>query len=365
MRILFRYVFREFCQPLAYCLTGFLSIYVLFELFGVFNRMMEAKPGWERIVIYFAGYLAPYFEWLAPACLMLATLYTMWSFCRHSELIAMRASGVGFFAIVRPMLLAAFIMAVFVSWVNEAFVPKYGQWAKQFRNAKFEVAAMSNQDNIVYHNAVASRTWNVGAAMNDDATLLEDVAISEDWPSGGRKRTIKSPRAEYLDGEWWLMEPIVFYFDTNGVEIPSPVPELEKLSFRRFPDFSESPRDFVLQNRDPAFYSTSDRLRFMSTHPNMSQKFRREMEYDLWAQLASPFACIVITLFAIPAGVATGRQSVFKGIVGALVMFFAFYALTIGCMILSRIGFMPAIPAAILPGIVFLGAGVYMFHRQR
>jgi lipopolysaccharide export LptBFGC system permease protein LptF len=97
----------------------------------------------------------------------------------------------------------------------------------------------------------------------------------------------------------------------------------------------------------------------------MSQKFRREMEYDLWAQLASPFACIVITLFAIPAGVATGRQSVFKGIVGALVMFFAFYALTIGCMILSRIGFMPAIPAAILPGIVFLGAGVYMFHRQR
>ena len=42
MRILFRYVFREFCVPLAYCLTGFLSVYVLFELFGVFNRMMEA-----------------------------------------------------------------------------------------------------------------------------------------------------------------------------------------------------------------------------------------------------------------------------------------------------------------------------------
>ena len=80
MRILFRYVFREFCIPLAYCLTGFLSIYVLFELFGVFNRMMEAKPGGAKIVLYFAGYIAPYFEWLAPACLMLAALYTMWSF---------------------------------------------------------------------------------------------------------------------------------------------------------------------------------------------------------------------------------------------------------------------------------------------
>ena len=365
MRILFRYVFREFCIPLTYCLSGFLSIYVLFELFGVFNRMMEAKPGWKCAITYFAGYLAPYFEWLAPACLMLATLYTMWSFCRHSELIAMRASGVGFFAIVRPMLFAAAMMAGVVSWVNEAFVPKYGQWAKQFRAAKFKNSEMLHLDNIVFHNVSASRTWNVGAMLNDDATVLEDVNISEDWPSGGRKRTIKSPRAEFLDGEWWLVNPVTFHFDANGLEIPSTVPELEKLTFRKFPEISELPRDFILQNRDPAFYSTSDRIRFLRTHPNMSAKFRREMEYDLWAQLMSPLACVVITLFAIPAGVATGRQSVFKGIVGALVMFFAFYALTIGCLVLARIGYLPSMPAAIIPGILFLGAGVYMFHRQR
>ena len=365
MRILFRYVFREFCVPLAYCLTGFLSIYVLFELFGVFSRMMEAKPGWMKTVLYFAGYLSPYFEWLAPAALMLAALYTMWSFCRHSELIAMRASGVGFFSIVRPMLVVALMMAVFVGWVNEEFVPRYAQWAKQFRAARFKDSEMEREDNIVYHNVKASRTWNVGAAMNDSATALEDVSISEDWPGGGRKRTIKAPRAEYLDGEWWLMKPTSFYFDANGTEIPSPHPELDALALRSVPDFDETPRDFILQNRDTEFYSTADRLRFLATHPNMTAKFRREMEYDLWAQIVSPLACIIITLFAIPAGVATGRQSVFKGILGALAMFFAFYALTIGCLVLARIGWMPAIPAALLPDVVFLAIGMCLFHRQR
>lgn len=365
MRILFRYVFREFCIPLAYCLTGFLSIYVLFELFGVFNRIMEAKPGGAKIVLYFAGYIAPYFEWLAPACLMLAALYTMWSFCRHSELIAMRASGVGFFAIVRPMLVVAVLMAVFVGWVNEVFVPRYGQWAKQFRAARFKAAEMEREDNIVYHNVGASRTWNVGAAMNDDARALEEISISEDWPEGGRKRTIKAARADYLDGEWWLSSPTFFYFDRHGTEMPSEKPALEALSFRCFPEFDESPRDFILQNRSPEYYSTVDRLRFLATHPNMSAKFRREMEYDLWAQIAAPLACLVITLFAIPAGVATGRQSVFKGIVGALLMFFAFYAMTIGCLVLSRLGYLPAIPAAFLPDAVFLGIGIYLFHRQR
>lgn len=365
MRILFRYVFREFCVPLAYCLTGFLSIYVLFELFGVFSRLMEAKPGWMVAVTYFAGYLSPYFEWLAPACLMLAALYTMWNFCRHSELIAMRASGVGFFAIVRPMLVAATAMAIFVAWVNESFVPRYAQWAKQFRSAHFNADEMKVEDNLVYYNVNASRTWNVGAVMNRDATAMEEVSISEDWPDGGRRRTIKAARAEFLDGEWWLWRPVSFYFSKTGEDIPSPTPALEDLEFRVFPDFDEKPCDFLIQNRDPEYYSTRDRIRFMSTHPNMSEKFRREMEYDLWAQIAAPLACIVITLFAIPAGVATGRQSVFKGIVGALLMFFAFYALTIGCLVLARMGFMPAIIAAFLPDVVFLGVGSYLFYRQR
>ena len=201
--------------------------------------------------------------------------------------------------------------------------------------------------------------------MNDDATVLEDVAISENWPDGGRKRTVKAARAEYLDGEWWLDGAETFHFDANGQEVPSPTPALESLNLRMFPEFQEQPRDFLLQNRNPEFFSTGDRIRFLGTHPDMTAKFRREMECELWSQIAAPLACIVITLFAIPAGVATGRQSVFKGIVAALVMFFAFYALTVGCMVLSRIGYMHAFVAAFLPDVVFVSIGVYLFYRQR
>ena len=43
MGILSRYVFREFLSPLFYCLVGFVSIYVLFDLFGSFSRMLEAR----------------------------------------------------------------------------------------------------------------------------------------------------------------------------------------------------------------------------------------------------------------------------------------------------------------------------------
>lgn len=367
MKILSRYVFREFCVPLFYCMAGFLSIYLLFELFGSFSRLVAAKPGFLKAALYFAGYLAPYFKWMAPACLMLATLYTMWNFCRHSELTAMRASGIGFFTIVKPLLLAAAVMALLVGWVNEAFVPKYGQWAKQYRAHRFNEEAMEKVDDIVYHNAAASRTWRVGLLINDEASILEDVSVSVNYPgTGTRKMTIVSPRAECLDGVWYLMHPEITYYTELGEETPSPTPELDKLTLRPFAEFDESPRDFLVQNRgDLTFCSVAERLHYLKTHPSITSEARGSMTYDLIAQIVSPLACIVITLFAIPAGIATGRQSVFKGIVAALGMFFAFYAVTILCMVLAKKFGMPPLPAALLPDAVFFGVGLHLFRLHR
>ena len=365
MKILSRYVFREFCVPLAYCLVGFVSLYVLFELFGSFSRLMAAKPGAAKTVAYFAGYFAPYFQWVAPACLMLATLYTMWRFCRHSELVAMRASGIGFFAIAKPVLFAAALLAALVAWVNESYVPAHAQWAKQFRAARFDEDRMEASDNIVYRNAAAMRTWNVGAAVAEDATALEDVVVTDDWPAGGRRRTIHSDRAEFLDGKWWFQSPRVAYYSESGEEIASPVPELERLTLRTFPGVDEMPRDFLLQNRDWQFNSVADRRRFLDTHPALSKDTRIGYEYDFWAQLLAPFACLVVTLFAIPAGIATGRQSVFKGIISALALFFAFYALVIGCMALAKKAVLPPTVAAALPYLVFTAVGIRMFWKQR
>lgn len=368
MKILTRYVLREFAKPLAYCLLGFASIYLLFELFGSFSRLVAARPGWGPALAYLVGYVAPYFEWMAPACLMLATLYTMWNFCRHSELIAMRASGIGFLAIVKPLLVVATLMAVAVGYVNEFYVPRNGQWAKQFKAARFKHEAMDSADDLVFHNAREDRTWKVGMLVTPDATVMEHVKVSVNYPAaagGGRRMTVNAPRVEYLDGMWYFDHPSVLYYSPAGEEMASPTPGLEGLTLRTFPGFSERPDDFLLQNRDWAYYSTRDRLRYLETHPSLSAEDRRDYAYDLWAQVVAPLACIVITLFAIPAGIATGRQSVFKGVVGALCLFFAYYGTTIGLMIATKSGLLPPVPAAVLPPVVFMAIGSVLFWRQR
>ena len=366
MRILTRYVLREFLIPLFYCLTGFVSIYVLFDLFGSFSRMVEGKVSFAAAALYFCGYFAPYFHYIAPAALMLATLYTMWSFCRHSEIVAMRASGVSFLAIVRPLLAVAILMAGAVAWVNEVFVPARAQWAAQLKAEHFDLEQLGRFDDVVLRNALGCRTWNVNGVPGGRGDRLEGVRVTADRPAGGaRLYTLTADRADYLDGEWWFTGAKVQHYDAQGQEIATPTPEADALSFRCFAEFDETPEDFLLQNRPWKFNSVRDRLRYLARHPDLSAEARRDSLYDTWAQIAAPLACLIITLFAIPAGIASGRQSVFRGIVGALVMYFSFYGLTIAMMVVAKNGWLPPVVAALLPDVVFLVLGVRAFFKQR
>ena len=366
MRILTRYVLREFLVPLFYCLTGFVSIYVLFDLFGSFSRMMNAHISFADAALYFCAYLAPYFHYIVPAALMLATLYTMWSFCRHSEIIAMRASGVSFLAIVKPLLAVAFLTSCAVVWVNESFVPRKAQWAAQMKTNQFDQSLLAKADNIVFRNAPANRTWNVNSLLDEDGEHLKDVKVVIDRPNGGaRLLTVTAERADYLDGEWWFTAPHVQHYDAQGQEVATPTPELDALDVRCFDMLNEKPSDFLMQNRPWKFNSVRDRLRYLKTHPDLSADARRDSLYDTWAQVMAPWACIIITLFAIPAGIASGRQSVFKGILGALGLYFAFYGCTIAMMVVAKNGWCPPVLAAVLPDVLFLFLGVRAFLKQR
>ena len=166
---------------------------------------------------------------------------------------------------------------------------------------------------------------------------LKDVRVTVDRPNGARLMNVVAERADYLDGEWWMTGVTVQHYDADGREVASPTPELDELSTRSFPQFEERPSDFIMQNRDWAYNSVADRIRFVRHHPDLSEKMLRKY----------------------------GRQSVFKGIVGALLMFFAFYGLVIGCMVGSDIGWLPPILAAVLPHAVFLAIGGWLFYRQR
>jgi lipopolysaccharide export LptBFGC system permease protein LptF len=109
-----------------------------------------------------------------------------------------------------------------------------------------------------------------------------------------------------------------------------------------------------------------DKFRFIAMRKGESTPDqRRENIYDAWAQALAPLACIIMILFSIPAGVASSRQSVFKGVVVALALFFLFWAVTLGCKAaVSLYSSVPPILAAVLPHALFLVLGCRLFRTR-
>jgi lipopolysaccharide export LptBFGC system permease protein LptF len=245
---------------------------------------------------------------------------------------------------VRPLLVVAALMALAVAAINEFYAPHAAEQARAMRENRFKPLTNTEILNIPYYNHQARRVWRINHMRSDQPNRIEGVRISFDRPDGSRQLDITCRSAEYLDGLWWLFYPQYQYFDELNNPIENPKPQLADLVIRAMPELNESPRDFLLMNKAWEVASKT---------------------FDVHARLAAPFSCLIITLFAIPAGMASGRQSVFKGVLLAVALFFGFYVVTNGCMVLAKNGLMPVILGAWCANVIFLAAGLALFYRQR
>ena len=100
------------------------------------------------------------------------------------------------------------------------------------------------------------------------------------------------------------------------------------------PAFSETPRDILRSERDPDFYSMQDMLREVRGETTRDPAKWFNIHY----RLASPWACVILVLFAIPTGMTTSRQGTIRGIVSSLIIFFGFFVMSFICAGLGRAG---------------------------
>jgi lipopolysaccharide export system permease protein len=363
MKILQKYVLREFLTPFLYCFATFYGLYVLCTLFSTFKKLAEAHASAGFVAHFLVAYMSPYVVWLLPASLMLAALYTMWRFCHHGEIVAMRANGLSYATIVTPILSVAAVAAVACTLNEEFYMPQGRAFAERAAKSNFHPPPAVIRS-LEYYHYDARRIWRINRMDFDHPNVLEGVRITIERPDGRKIVDIDCRRAEYLDGLWWLFTPQYRYFDAQGNQVTPPANPLLQLTIRPMPHFTERPRDFVIEGKEWEYLSVRDMLARLGAHPQTQDQGRL---YDLHARLALPWSCLVITLFAIPAGIATGRQSVFKGVLLAIALFFGFYMTSLGCALLAKneaIALTPWI-AAWLPNFTFFGAGLALFARLR
>ncbi|MDA0577994.1 MAG: LptF/LptG family permease [Verrucomicrobia bacterium] len=367
MKIIDRYMLRSLLLPLSYCLIAFSMLFIVLDLFEHLSKLLDAKAPVRLIATYYLALLLPTLEYLAPASLMLGTLYALWQLTRNNELIAMQASGLSLHRILTPFLSVALVFALSLAVVKETIGARAFVWTTSIRENRFHLPSDDNEDkNLAYYDSGTRRLWLVEHFNELSPGVLRDVKITQERADGTRVHDLLASRAEHLDGTWWFHNLRAQQYDEQDNPVGAVAPMATRATdIRELPELTESPASFAIEVRNWMFLSTWDMIRYMREHPDLAEETALRKRYDIHSRLAAPWACLVVTLFGIPAGAKTGRQSPLTGIFLAVAFFLAYYLLIQVGLMLGKRGTVAPWFGAWLSNFVFLFSGIAMLMRMR
>ncbi len=321
MKILARYLFKNLMRPMVYLTMAFTLLFIVGDLMDNASEFMEAGTSPLELGYYYALRLPSMVIMIVPLCLLLAVLYSLSALTRHSEITAMRASGISIYRIVRPYLLMGILCLVFTAVVNEYTGPKFAYRADQFVKNQTHSDEQVYYQQIAFKNPAAGNIWYIQKFDTRDYTM-RDIELTQQRKDGSDLRKYTAEKARWMDGRWWFENGSVQEYDRQGNRkgIAEPFQALEMR------DLSELPEDFMGEIKDPAYQSSAELWEYIQTHQFLSPETLTKYEVDFHHRLSMPFVCLIIVMIGIPVGAHTGRKGAFAGIMLALGMFFAFYA---------------------------------------
>ena len=362
MRLTDKYLLGEFLMPLIYCLLAFCMVFVVYDLFDHLPEFLEVRTPLALIGIYYGCMLLSLADYLLPASLLLSILYALWRLTRSSELVAMRASGISLYRALLPFLVVGLVATVVSAGSRELLGPRAAQWAAEFAENDFELPKRRVRRNIPYMNSRDRRVWMIDEIDMNRPERLLGVTVSQERVDGSKAMEITAARAEWLDGRWWFFDGYLSHFHPTAAPKP---PEHITALWAEFSELSETPSIFVNSIKPWSFLSIVEMDQYLRDHRRLSREERTRKKVDIHSRLAMPWTCFIVTLFGIPVGARTGRQSILSGVFAAMALLFAFYGVIQIGVILGKTQRVAPWLGAWLANIIFLGAGLDMVRRMR
>lgn len=306
---------------MLYLIVAFSLLFIIGDLMDNASEFLQAGTGLLDMAFYYTLRLPSMVIMIVPICLLLAVLYSLSSLTRHSEITAMRASGVSIYRIIRPYMLMGIICFVFTAVINEYTGPKFAYRADQFVENQVHDDAEVYYEQIAFKNPTANHIWYI-KQFDTRSYTMQGVELVQQRADGTDLIKYNVSKARWLDERWWFEDGTVQEYDERG-DRAGTAETFQTMEMRRLP---ELPEDFMGEIKDPAYQSSLELYNYIQTHRHLlSAKTLAKYKVDFHHRLTMPVVCIIITMIGIPVGAHTGRKGAFAGFMLALGMFFSFY----------------------------------------
>jgi len=358
LRPLDRYVLREFLGIFAAAALGFPVLVIVLDVTESLGKYMQRKlPPLDIVQAYLYGIPETMFLVL-PAAVLFATVFSIGSFTRHSEITAAKASGISFHRFIVPIALGSLVstaLGLMLAVATPAANQRRGELLQERKSRNTDYRA-----NFTFATASEdARVYKIGGADALQGTL-DDIEIERQgtgpaFPS----YVIYARNARYTAGSGWMLrQGIVHVMPDDSVNFAVTFDSLRDVRFR------EAPRILMADPRAPDEMGFNDLgvfIKAMERSGTDVNKFRTAR----MLKLAIPVTCVIIMLFGAPLATSTQRGGAALGVGISLATTVIFLMLVQLTQAIGDKGLVVPELAAWIPSAVFGILGTVLLVRVR
>lgn len=356
MRALDRYVLKEWLRIFLITAFGFPVLIVIIDLTEKLDTYLQRQiPARDIGLSYIYGVPETMFQVL-PAAVLFATVFTVSSFTRYSEITAAKASGISFHRFIRPLTLGA-VFAMCIGFSLNVIIPPLNQKKLNLlQEQKFKDTGER------YNFAFATgegRTYKVGA-LHAARNMIENVEV-ERLGTGPKMPTTYSiaEQAFYRRNSYWMMVRGNLHVVPNAnVDI---VFSYDSLLDRAF---VERPLELNAATKAPADMGWRELGRYIHALQRSGSDVN-PLKVERMLKLAIPVTCVIILLFAAPLATSTQRGGAAWGIGVSLLTTVVFLVLVNLMRGFGGKGIISPDLAAWVPSLIFGVVGAVLLVRVR
>lgn len=352
MRILDRYIAREFSKAFLFALVALVGMYLVGDLFEKLNRFVGAQVGMRVMARYYLFSLPGIALQILPIVTLLAALLSIGNLAKHNELLAMRTGRVSTFRIVLPPLVLASAISLAALALGESVAPRTNRLAFDlYRTSVKKVPPYRlTEGHDIWYRAEGGRFLHIGLLEASSGSIrgFTTYEVGRDFQLSQR---IAANRASWKDGRWSLEDGYSFLkLREDGLFT------MERFSERPL-DLKEKPQELTPVARKPEEMSSRE-LRVYIQRLRQGGIDAKQYLVDLHAKKALAFSSLVMATIGITFGLRVGRAGLLARAGACIPLGFLYWILLSVGFAFGRSGFLSPFLAAWLPNVLFSVGGI-------
>lgn len=352
-----QFILRELMGPFFFGIMSFTIILIAGSLlFQIADLVIQRGVSVWVVVRLFIYYLPKLMTYTIPMSCLLATLTGFGRLSANSELVALKAAGLSFSRIVRPVVFATFIISIAAFFINETIVPLTERAASNVM--LFEVWKQSPPQ---FHEKIFIKEESGGVLkrviyINKMEIKNGDMSqvVVQEFDDGRLSRINSAESANWIDGSWWLNNGNVFEINKNGLVSLLFKFEKQKININMNPD--EIAKAATQQPEQMTMNELLATIKLNEKSGINSAKLW--MIFHL--RISVPWACMVLALVGAALGSRPQRSSSSFGLGLSVIIVFVYYVILSLTQSLGDAGYIPSYIAAWIANVVFLIIGLLM-----